>query len=160
MDNIVLQFPLKPLSINKKSTISNRGRFMIKTMEARRFEDAINKHLDKHAQELKFFRNNIRDHEALSLSITIYVPKSEYFTKKGTINLKCLDTSNSIKILEDIIYSRMDVNDGLNCKINAEKRPWSGDGYITLVVIEKMTQPKACYLDELPNLIRERMMPI
>lgn len=155
MNNLVMQIPLKPLSINKKNTISGKRRMIIKSMDARIYEEKINIELDKYYEQMTFFKNNITDKEALSFSIVVYIPKGDFFTKKGTINTKCLDVSNAIKMLEDIIYKRLGLNDGLNCKVTSEKRPHSGEEYLTLVNIEKSLIPKVCYLDEIVSRFKK-----
>ncbi len=122
---------------------------MVKSSEAVAFEKTIASYLDKHQKDISTFLTSLEDRQVLSMDVVIYVPEEDFYTKKKAISLTCLDVSNTLKMLEDVIYKYIGINDALNVKVSAEKRPTSNDGYITLINISKQNIPKICPLDKI-----------
>lgn len=149
MNNLILQIPVKPLSVNKKFTINRYNRRMVKSSEAVAFEKLVESYLAKHKKDIDLFISSLEDRQVLGLDIVIYVPEKDFYTKKKTISLTCLDVSNTLKMLEDTIYKNIGINDALNVKISAEKRPTSRETYVTLINIHKLAIPKICPLDHI-----------
>lgn len=149
MNNLNLQIELKPLSVNAKFTINRYCRRIVKSTAAVKFEKLIQLHLSKYEDELRNFKNAYnRNKYGLNLEIVMYAPESEFFTKDGLISATCIDAGNALKMLEDIIYKRIGINDGWNIKVSSEKRPHKSDKWMTLVNISEVPIPKSCYLDE------------
>lgn len=140
---------MKPLSVNKKFTINRYSRRMVKSSEAVTFEKKLSGYLDKYHKEIEEFLQGIEERQALGLELVIYVPESEFYTKKKEMSLTALDVSNTLKMLEDTLYKYLDINDALNVKVSAEKRPTSNSGYMTLINITKLPVPKVCPLDNI-----------
>jgi predicted house-cleaning noncanonical NTP pyrophosphatase (MazG superfamily) len=143
-----MQIPIKPLSINAKFTINRSSRRIIKTTTANKFEKTVEKYLAKYAQEMSEFSESFnKETHALTLEVVLYIPKSEFFTKKGSVSSTCIDASNALKMLEDITYKLMGINDALNVRVSSEKRPVDSDTWTTLMVITKVLKPKLDPLD-------------
>lgn len=149
MNNIILQLPIKPLSVNSKFTQHFKTKRMIKSTSAHKFEREVNHILKEYGPDLANFSKALnRKKYAVELEVVMYVPEAEFFTKSGEISLTCIDSSNALKMLEDIIYKAMGLNDGINTKVISEKRPYPGKEWLTLVTISEVIIPKSCYLDE------------
>lgn len=147
-----MQFPIKPLSVNSKFTINKFRRKIVKSTSANRFEKIINGMLAPHARKMHDFKiAHNRKKYALNLEVVMYVPESDFFTKEGEVDCTCIDSSNALKMLEDIIYKAMKLNDGLNVKVISEKRPYNGDEWLTLVTVSEVLMPKTCYLDSITS---------
>jgi hypothetical protein len=140
------------MSVNNKFTIARGSRRITKKSEVYIYERSLKQYLMTKADDIKVFTNNILHKECLSFEVVIYVPKNLFFNKKGLINLTCLDVSNAIKILEDCIYKELGINDAMNVFISGEKRPFSGDDFITLINISKRPLPVCDPLDSLGKL--------
>lgn len=152
MKNLILQIPIKPLSANQKYTIAKGSRRITKKSQVYAFERQVQSYMMEQNDKVKFFVNNMLSNECLKLEVVVYVPKDEFYNKKGTINLKCLDASNVLKILEDCIYKELGKNDGLNVFVSSEKRPYAGDEFMTLVNITRVSTPVCDPLDSFGKL--------
>lgn len=152
MKNLILQIPIKPMSVNNKFTIAGGARRITKKSEVYVYERTLKQYLLTKTDEIKLFTNNILASECLHFDVVVYVPRDLFFNKKGTINLKCLDASNVLKILEDCIYKELGLNDALNTKVSSEKRPSDSEDFVTLVEISKRPNPKVDPLDSLWKL--------
>jgi hypothetical protein len=149
MNNLILQIDAKPLSVNAKFTLNKYRRRIVKSTAAIKFEKVVESNLVKHKSELDIFKLNYnRSKHGLQLEIVMYVPESEFFTKEGLISSTCIDAGNALKMLEDIIYKSIGINDGWNVKVSSEKRPHKSEKWITLVNISEVPIPKSCYLDD------------
>jgi Holliday junction resolvase RusA-like endonuclease len=159
MTQIILQLPLKPLSVNRKNA-PFRGK-MCKTKEAREFELEVSNHLSLRRSDFIAFRES---HNKLLHSLTfdmiVYVPKKDFFTKKGTISETCLDCSNSIKMVEDAIKEELGIDDSQNCRVSVEKRPYQGERYVTLITISQAPFPRVCPLDNITWEALEALHPL
>lgn len=145
-----MQLPIKPLSVNKKFTINRYSRRIVKTSNANTFENKLTKLLNRYDKDIKDFSNKFdKNKDGLTLDIVMYIPASEFFTKKGAISSTCIDVSNTLKMLEDTIYKVLNINDGLNVKVSSEKRPANTSEWITLVEIVKVKKPKIDPLDSI-----------
>lgn len=149
MNNLILQIPVKPLSVNAKFTLHHKSRRIIKSNSANKFTKVIEGHLLKYADNIKSFLSTVTRNDALTLELVMYVPKAEFYTKEGKISLTCIDASNALKMLEDIIYKKIGINDGLNVKVSSEKRPADRDEWLTLITITRIAKPKVCHLDSI-----------
>jgi hypothetical protein len=138
--------------VNQKHTIAAGQRRITKKSSVYAFEKYIKAQMLKSHDQVKEFTNNILETECLTFEVVIYVPKDLFFNKKGLINLTCLDASNALKILEDTIYKELKKNDGLNTFVSSEKRPYAGEGFLTLVKITKIPTPQVDPLDSLGKL--------
>lgn len=148
MNNLILQFPIKPLSVNSKFTINKWKRKIVKSTSANRFEKVIKDMLLQYSSSMKNFKKlHNRKKYALNLDIVMYVPEAEFFTLAEEVDCTCIDASNALKMLEDIIYKQLGLNDGLNTKVTSEKRPYRGEDWLTLVTVSEVPIPKAAYLD-------------
>jgi hypothetical protein len=152
MKNLILQIPMKPLSANQKYTIAKGSRRITKKSQVYAFEREIKHYMMDQKDKVKFFVNNMLSNECLKFEVVVYIPKNEFYNKKGTINLKCLDASNVLKILEDSIYQELGKNDGLNTFVSSEKRPYAGDDFLTLINITRVPTPSCDPLDSLGKL--------
>jgi len=145
-----MQIPIKPLSVNSKFTINRYNRRIVKSTSANRFEKEVEKYLVKYGKEIDLFTKGFdKSRSALTLEVVLYVPKKEYFTLKGAISSTCIDASNALKMLEDIVYKRMGINDAFNIKVSSEKRPADLEEWITLLIITKVDKPKVDPLDSI-----------
>jgi predicted house-cleaning noncanonical NTP pyrophosphatase (MazG superfamily) len=148
MNNLIMQIPIKPLSVNAKFTINRFNRRIVKSTSANKFEKTVEKYLAKYAQEMSEFTESFnKETHALTLEIVLYIPKSEFFTKKGSVSSTCIDASNALKILEDITYKLMGINDALNIRVSSEKRPYDGESWVTFMVITIIDKPRVDPLD-------------
>jgi hypothetical protein len=104
--------------------------------------------LSQYGEAMKRFRESFdKKTQGLMLEVVMYVPEDEFFTQKGEISSTCIDAGNALKMLEDIIFKALELNDGLNVKVSSEKRPYIEKEWLTLVTISKVIKPKSCYLD-------------
>lgn len=143
-----MQLPIKPLSVNSKFTINKYSRRIVKSTNAVKFERNTLKLLSKYDKDIKNFSSKFdKNKDALTLELVIYVPATEFFTKKGAISATCIDVSNTLKIIEDTIYKALAINDSFNIKVSAEKRPYNGTEWITHVEIIKTNKPRIDPLD-------------
>jgi len=148
MNNLIMQIPLKPLSVNSKFTLHYKSRRIIKSNSANRFEKEVASHLLRYSKNMAEFRDSFNPKtEALTLEVVLYVPREEFFTKDNRVSSTCIDAGNALKMLEDIIYKALGINDGLNVKVSSEKRPVARDEWLTLVMITKVEKPRICALD-------------
>lgn len=143
---------MKPLSANQKYTIAKGSRRITKKSQVYVFERQIKSYMMEQNDKVKFFVNNILFNECLMFEVVVYVPRSEFYNKNGLINLRCIDASNVLKILEDSIYKELGKNDGLNTFVSSEKRPYSGEEFLTLVNITRIPTPVCDPLDSLGKL--------
>lgn len=149
MNSLIMQFPIKPLSVNSKFTQHFKTKRMIKSTSAHKFERVVNGLLVNYRKDIEFFTKAYnRRKYSLQLEVVMYVPEEEFFTKSGEVSLTCIDASNALKMLEDIIYKAMKLNDGVNVKVSSEKRPYLGKEWVTLVTVSEVPVPKSCYLDD------------
>lgn len=148
MNTLFIQVPIKPLSVNAKFTINKYKRRIVKSNVANKFEKTVEGYLNQCMKEIDQFTAAFNPKKyGLTMDILMYIPEDQFFTKKGAISSTCIDAGNAMKMLEDIIYKRMGLNDGLNLKVSSEKRPYTGEDWLTLVTISEVLIPKSCYLD-------------
>lgn len=141
--------PIKPLSVNSKFTINRYRRKIVKSGAAVKYEKTINRFLEQYAEKMAAFKANYkRAMYGLQLEIVMYVPEGEFFTKEGLISATCIDAGNALKMIEDTVYKAIGINDGYNVRVISEKRPYTEEGWLTLVAITEVPIPKVCYLDE------------
>lgn len=147
MNQITFQLPIKPISINKKFTLHKRSRFIIKSPEAQSFEKKINLMLNDFEDLFNELRDNYKqDKHAISFDLEVFVPQHEFFTKKQTINQRCLDVTNAFKMLEDIIFKRIGIDDSQIVQASAGKFPWARETWSCIVKIKIIPAPKSSYL--------------
>jgi hypothetical protein len=143
-----MQIPIKPLSVNAKFTINRFNRRIVKSTSANRFEKEVDSYLCRYAKSMQEFLHKFdKSRHSLNLEVVLYVPKKEFFTVKGHVSSTCIDASNALKMLEDITYKRLGVNDALNTKVSSEKRPYDGESWVTFMVITIIDKPKVDPLD-------------
>jgi len=143
-----MQIPIKPLSVNKKFTINRFNRRIVKSTSANKFEKDLDSYLCKYARDMHDLLHKFdKSKHGLSLEVVLYVPKQEFFTAKGHISSTCIDASNALKMLEDITYKRLGINDAFNTKVISEKRPYDGESWVTFIVITIIDKPRVDPLD-------------
>jgi hypothetical protein len=131
MSSVLLQIPIKPLSVNGKFTIARGQNRIAKRWQVYAFEKTVRSYLHKRKEDLEAIRDALDKRLGMRLEITIKIPKKDFYTKKGDIGQKCLDVSNALKILEDTIYDFMGVNDAFNVFVSCAKMPYDSEDYMT-----------------------------
>jgi len=130
MNQIAFQIPLRPISLNHSHRLVRFGKRIsrIKTEAAKDFESEFLFHL----QEYNGLRHHIIDgydprKHSIELEAYFYMNEGEYFTKpkKGfkTINKRCMDLDNMIKVANDQIFNWLGIDDSQVTKITAQKIP-------------------------------------
>jgi hypothetical protein len=148
MNILVMQMPIKPLSVNAKFEQHWKTKRIIKSTRAHKFEKSVKAYLEDYREKMRSFSLNYsRAYCGLQLEVVMYVPEAEFFTKEGLISATCIDAGNALKMLEDIIYKELGINDGMNLRVSSEKRPYEGSEWLTLITVQEVPIPKSCYLD-------------
>jgi hypothetical protein len=150
MSSVILQINAKPLSTNAKHAVF-KGR-MIKTSEARAFEQNVKAQLLKQLDKMNYFLEtyNKKKH-CISTRFYFYIPEKKFFTISDTINEKCLDTSNALKTIEDIIFKMIGIDDSQNVEIYAKKIPYNQNDYRCFIEISTMVVPASIVSQEVFN---------
>lgn len=136
---LVIEIPLKPLSVNNAKRFSIKNRRFYKVDKAAQYETDFNflmgmKEIVLAMEEFKVQYNENK--HALKLSCFFYVKEEEFFTKpkkKGSarkINRKSQDLDNLLKINIDLLFKRLEIDDKCITQINAEKIPTEHDAKI------------------------------
>jgi len=60
-------------------------------------------------------------HGQIEMHLTFYYPKHQFFNGQGQISSKTYDLDNSLKLLIDVVFRHMDMNDKYITKIVATK---------------------------------------
>ena len=55
MNNLIMQIPMKPLSVNSKLTINRHIRKIVKSTSANKFEKEVDRYLIKYSKEIDLF---------------------------------------------------------------------------------------------------------
>ncbi len=115
-------FPFKAFSVNKfQKTARTLRRYT--TPEGVEYQRNVNLLLPKYIDvafpfyhmEYQFFYKNV-------------------FNKAGEISSRTLDTDNSIKILQDVIFNKYGLNDKNVVSLTSRKMPSANDDYFRIVV--------------------------
>lgn len=149
MKEISLQIPIKPLSINQKFSLHSKRRMFIKSAKAVNYERELNTYLKPFDDLLRGIGlNYIKTKHSFSFDVEIFVPQHEFFTKRGTINEKCIDVTNAFKILEDALFKRIGVDDSQITQASISKSPWPRETWSCIIRIKLINAPKSSYLDQ------------
>jgi hypothetical protein len=106
----------------------------IKTDDTRKYEAAFTAHLSAFDVQIKSFLESITEplgKVCLKAEYDFYFPAHRYYTKKGLLNLKTGDTDNFVKIAQDLIFKKLQTNDGYVIEYTTRRLPCHGEtGYI------------------------------
>lgn len=119
-----------------RPTKGGRSAYITKTNELRKFEDTIDELLLRLIPDevVKSFNNDVEDDQViLQVSFDFQMTETDFFID---------DASNYIKVLEDAIKYRLNIDDTRNCKLEITKHISSEDHWITHVIIETCESPQ------------------
>lgn len=143
----------KPLSINNKM-IPSRGR-LVKAKNYRIYEEKLDKELAKYFDHFRVLGNNYSgDRHALEVKWSIYVPQSEFFTKKKTISKTCIDATNCVKIMEDRLAKILGVDDSQICESSVKKIPTNSNSWCVVLELSLVPYPLVVPLND------EKWLPV
>lgn len=86
---------------------------LIKTEVARRYELVFKQWELKNWREIEKVRDAFKDSKALKVEFFFVFHRGRILTKSGQIKLKQNDTSNRIKIVEDMVAKAIGIDDAL-----------------------------------------------
>lgn len=119
--------PCKPLTTNHIYGRSKFGMYLKKP--AKEFKQMIKNTLK--GKTLNF------DPSKNYVSLETYFYLKNFYTKKGSINLKAGDVDNFKKILIDAIFEHLGINDAYVCDGVDKKRHGNEDSTVVIVRIER-----------------------
>lgn len=136
---LILNAP--PFSINK-AYYRNGNR----TTEYRAWTDAIHEQLDQYEDDIRAFSHAFDEKKnALSVSITSFIPSTKLYTQKGKISRRSMDLSNTEKTLIDTLFdpkyfkrgfSTLNLDDTFIITLHSFKRLSPDDSYQIHVIIQ------------------------
>ncbi len=111
---------IKPLSLNKAYANDPRTKRRFNSKDYNQYQSAINNELRKYKNQINKF-NNAYDESKYYIvsSYRFYLPIM--VKSNDRISKNSLDTSNCIKVLEDIIFKQLIADDSAVVDINAMK---------------------------------------
>lgn len=151
MEKLTLVLNIKPKSINNKMIPIRVGRSLrlAKSPEYRVYECYLSDQYGKFDRDLKtFFEAFNEELDAIESYWVIRVPQNEFFTKKGTINKRCIDASNAVKILEDVLVKHLGIDDSQFVDSNSKKIPVSSSSWSVSLTLVKVGYPQVIHLDD------------
>ena len=113
---------------------------LTKSTEFRVYEGYLNDQYVRFGRELKSFLEAYRpESDAIECFWLVKIPKDEFFTKKKTISKTCLDASNAVKILEDVLSKNIGIDDSQVIDSRARKVPTNSNSWsvsLTLSIVD------------------------
>lgn len=116
----------KAFSVNA----SHYAKIRVKTKECRLWEEQVNSMLS----QVDF--SILSGVENFQVEYIFTYPKYIFFNKQGKISSKTFDVDNCIKLLQDLVFAKIGVDDRFVTKIVASK--CAGDDYSIQVVVESI----------------------
>lgn len=110
--NLKIELPFKPISVNRYYKTSRDGG-VIRTGEGDAFVEEVEYYMDLGDFS---FCNNV---DFIHVYYTVYT--TTMYKKDGSINLRGGDVDNYIKVLQDTVTKKLDVEDALITKLVVEK---------------------------------------
>ena len=142
MKSITFQIALKPISLNHSHEMKvirgPRGRIARimrgKTAKTKTFEILVRHQLGQIKSDLEQFSKGFDPTEGcIHMDAYFYINKDEFFTKPKSkknprvrVSRNSLDLSNCLKVVEDVIFNFIGIDDVSTCYINAQKIPTDG----------------------------------
>ncbi|MCP3873376.1 MAG: hypothetical protein GY699_09520 [Desulfobacteraceae bacterium] len=129
-----------------------------KSVETRNWLYNLRRQIYQKKEQVDLIKNNFdrKDH-FLVIEYTWFIPRKEFFTKKGYVNTRSGDWSNFAKLPDDEIFDRiLGIDDGTVCKGSVLKLPWNGDKHhikITIWMLDLIHLEKRSNI-ELPECLR------
>lgn len=150
MKQVFVKLSVKPMSINNAKMPIRMGRTarLADTPDARKYKAILSGEFEKFKVEIeKFSVAHDKGIHALEATWNIYIPADLYFTKKGTISEKCLDATNSIKLMEDALVKVLNIDDSQIIETIVRKIPVSRDSWSVSLELSRVTKPEVVHLD-------------
>ena len=102
-----------------------RSAYYRKSPELERWQSFINKAFEDEVfytkQEIEEFTEYLENNDYfIEFKLTLSIPKDIFFTKNQN-DIRTLDASNYIKVIEDSISSNIGINDKYNLKVSSRK---------------------------------------
>lgn len=108
---LTIVLPLKPVSTNTYLEMNRRGH-VYTSSETIKFKEAVADYLELVREDLLNFRVTLTEKSTiLEASYFFYIPQEIFYTVKGELNTHCYDWDNSIKVLQDCVFSYLVFDD-------------------------------------------------
>lgn len=106
IDNTSITFyvPIKPLSYNGYYRNTRTGK-RVKTGAGHEYDEALTHYISDYADEIDGFFSTLGEDECIRLKLV--VGKSNYYTEKGAVHKRSGDISNTVKVIEDKVFSHV-----------------------------------------------------
>ena len=154
MKTLKIKLKAPPFSTNAAYVRArSHGSRLIRNKKCRDWGDSILLQLQSYREEMAAFREDFDPtSHALSIKIVFSIPEKTFYTKSGEVSLFSKDLSNVEKLLIDLLLDdrfngrtvfgervdNLSINDKLVIRLTSEKRPISGDAYLTALTIKKL----------------------
>lgn len=149
MKSLLVKLEIKPLSINNKMIPVKRGKYarLIKANSFRVYENQLDagfrKYFDQFRQMGYYF--DPKKH-CIQTKWSVYIPEKKFFTVKGTINKKCIDATNTVKILEDRLSFILGIDDSQICESSVRKIPTDSSSWCVVLELSIEMRPEVVRL--------------
>lgn len=105
--------------------------------------------LCKHTKVISdFVEGHDKTRHAIEAVWRIYIPEKEFFTKKNTINEKCIDATNTVKIMEDALSDLLGIDDSQIIETTVRKIPTSKTSWSVCLELSRVARPEVVHLIE------------
>lgn len=140
---IKIRLDLKPKSYNALYKNSRGGRKYLPE-DSKLYLQELEYIFTEQKTELRNLRDSlIQDQEMLALEIYYYY--SEFYTKKKTINKRCMDVDNPTKPIIDELFKVIGIDDYILGDLHNYKRPSEND--CVILMLSKVPLHNKDYLD-------------
>jgi Holliday junction resolvase RusA-like endonuclease len=129
MSQTIIQLPLIPISLNKLYR-QFRGRAII-SKEGREFKSTINAYLK--GSKLEIEEDDFTRVKGLSVEINFY--SNKFYTKSNEIRKRYLDADNLLKVVLDVVFKELGIDDSFITRLVVTKSPGIYD--LTEIKIER-----------------------
>jgi len=150
MKQIFLNLEIKPKSTNNKLIPIKRGRGMrLATNPAYlNYLKELSLEFRKNINELMRFKlDHDEDRHALETTWRVYIPSTEYFTKKGRISKTCIDCTNTVKMMEDVLKDTLGIDDSQIIRSSVEKIPTDKSIWFVSLELSRVMKPAVLLLN-------------
>jgi Holliday junction resolvase RusA-like endonuclease len=129
MSQTIIQLPLIPISLNKLYR-QFRGRTII-SKEGREFKSTINAYLKDCGLIIE--EDDFIKVKGLSVEINFF--SNKFYTKSGEIRKRYLDADNLLKVVLDVVFKELGIDDSFISRLVVTKSPGIYD--LTEIKIER-----------------------
>lgn len=157
MKTLLVKLDIKPLTQNHKLIPVKRGKFarLIKNPAYKKYEDQLDAELAKYFDHFRVLGTGFDEkNHALEATWSVYIPETEFFTKKGTISKTCIDATNTVKTMEDRLVHILGVDDSQICSTLVKKIPTTASSWCVVLELSIVMRPLVA------DLGNERYLPV